>query len=113
MMERRTFLRTLAGGTVMFLGASWVLADEAKLRKLGAEKRPDGEPRLPPDQYPLERLRPMCGEEGDPSPRAFRLKIHGEVEQPYELDLPGLLAMPQVEQTCDVHCVTKWTALDT
>jgi DMSO/TMAO reductase YedYZ molybdopterin-dependent catalytic subunit len=112
-MERRNFLRMMAGGTVVFLGARYVLADDAKLRKLAGDKRPDGKPRLPPDQYPLERLRPMGGEEGDPSPRDFRLRIHGEVEQPYEIDFAELLAMPQIEQTCDVHCVTKWTALDT
>ena len=24
----------------------------------------------------------------------------------------GLLAMPQIDQTCDVHCVTKWSVFD-
>jgi DMSO/TMAO reductase YedYZ molybdopterin-dependent catalytic subunit len=54
----------------------------------------------------------MGGEEGDPSPSKYRLKVHGEVEAPFEIGLADLLAMPQIEQTCDVHCVTKWTLLD-
>jgi len=54
----------------------------------------------------------MGGTEGDPSPGAFRLQVHGEVEQPFTIDLAELLKMPQVDQTCDVHCVTKWTVLD-
>jgi DMSO/TMAO reductase YedYZ molybdopterin-dependent catalytic subunit len=54
----------------------------------------------------------MGGEEGDPSPGHWQLDVHGEVEQPFKLSFSELLAMPQVEQTCDVHCVTKWTVLD-
>jgi DMSO/TMAO reductase YedYZ molybdopterin-dependent catalytic subunit len=53
----------------------------------------------------------MGGEQGDSSARKFRLKVHGEVEAPYQIDFAGLLGMPQVEQTCDVHCVTKWSVL--
>ena len=45
-------------------------------------------------------------------PSAYRLKVHGEVEAPFEIGLAELLQMPQIEQTCDVHCVTKWTLLD-
>jgi DMSO/TMAO reductase YedYZ molybdopterin-dependent catalytic subunit len=54
----------------------------------------------------------MGGTEGDPSPGAFRLRVWGEVEEPFELDFAALLKLPQIEQACDVHCVTKWTVLD-
>ena len=54
----------------------------------------------------------MGGAEGDPSPGAFRLRVYGEVDSPFEIDFASLLQMPQVEQVCDVHCVTKWTVLD-
>jgi DMSO/TMAO reductase YedYZ molybdopterin-dependent catalytic subunit len=113
-MERRAFLRTVAAGTVIvgLGGGAYVLADDEAERKARATMRPDGRPRLPPSQYLLKRLRPMGGDEGDPSPGSFRLQVHGEVESPFTLDFAGLLAMPQVEQTCDVHCVTKWTVLD-
>jgi DMSO/TMAO reductase YedYZ molybdopterin-dependent catalytic subunit len=53
----------------------------------------------------------MGGEEGDPSPGNWRLRVYGEVDRPFELDFGALLAMPQVEQACDVHCVTKWSVL--
>jgi Oxidoreductase molybdopterin binding domain len=114
-MGRRTFLRRVAGaGTVMLAlgGGTYVLASEEDERRARDMKRADGRPRLPPSQYLLKRLRPMGGEEGDPSPGGFRLKVYGEVEQPFEIDFAELLKMPQTEQTCDVHCVTKWTMLD-
>jgi len=114
-MGRRTFLRRVAGaGTVVLAlgGATYVLASEEDEKRARDTKRPDGRPRLPPSQYLLKRLRPMGGEEGDPSPGGFRLKVYGEVEQPFEIDFAELLKMPQTEQTCDVHCVTKWTMLD-
>jgi len=113
-MSRRLFLGALGAGSVVLAlgGAAHVLADEAKTRRARQQKRPDGRSRLPPSQYLLERLRPMGGEQGSPSPGNFRLRVHGEVEQPFELSFAELLAMPQVEQSCDVHCVTKWTVLD-
>jgi len=112
-MKRRSFVGALMTGTVISAlgGAAYVLADDEEERKARTALRPDGRPRLPPNQYLLKRLRPMGGDEGDPSPSGWRLQVHGEVENPFTLDFAGLLAMPQVEQTCDVHCVTKWTVL--
>ncbi|WP_394823699.1 molybdopterin-dependent oxidoreductase [Pendulispora albinea] len=114
MLDRRTFMRVLAAGTGICAlgGATYVLADEKARREAAALKRPDGRSRLPPNQYLLQRLRAMGGSEGDPSAKGFSLKVHGEVEQPFTIDFAGLLEMPQVEQVCDVHCVTKWTVLD-
>jgi DMSO/TMAO reductase YedYZ molybdopterin-dependent catalytic subunit len=110
-MKRRLFLRAVAGSVVVALGGgTYVLANEDEARRAG--NRPDGRPRVPPGQYLLKALRPMGGSEGDPSPSAWRLKVYGEVEQPFEMSFADLLAMPQVQQTCDVHCVTKWTVLD-
>jgi DMSO/TMAO reductase YedYZ molybdopterin-dependent catalytic subunit len=113
-MSRRAFVRSaMVGTTILALGgATYVLASTEEEQKARAMKRPDGRPRLPPDQYLLKRIRPMGGTVGDPSPGNFRLKVYGEVEQPFTMDFAELLAMPQVEQTCDVHCVTKWTVLD-
>jgi hypothetical protein len=113
-MHRRAFVRALTGGTVIVAlgGASYALAGSEEEQKAREARRPDGRARLPPDQYLLKRLRPMGGQEGDPSPADWRLSVRGEVENPFTLDFAGLLAMPQVEQVCDVHCVTKWTVLD-
>jgi DMSO/TMAO reductase YedYZ molybdopterin-dependent catalytic subunit len=114
-MGRRRFLRSaLAAGTAVVAlgGATSVFASEEEERMSRATKRPDGRPRLPPNQYLLSRIRPMGGVEGDPSPGAWRLQVHGEVEHPFTIDFAELLRMPQIDQTCDVHCVTKWTVLD-
>jgi DMSO/TMAO reductase YedYZ molybdopterin-dependent catalytic subunit len=113
-MRRRDFLRAASAGTVIVAlgGAAYVFADEGEADRMRKARRPDGRPRLPPDQYLLKRLKPMGGQEGDPSPSAFRLRVHGEVEAPFELSFAELVAMPQVEQICDVHCVTKWSVMD-
>jgi DMSO/TMAO reductase YedYZ molybdopterin-dependent catalytic subunit len=112
-LSRRTLLEGLAAGSlVAALGASYVLADDSSSRAARAERRADGRPRLPPGQFLITYLRPMGGRQGDPSPGKFKLRVHGEVAAPYELDFASLLRMPQVDQTCDVHCVTKWTILD-
>lgn len=112
-MQRRAFVRAFTvGAAIMALGGgAYVLADDEETRRARDSKRPDGRPRLPPGQYLLKRLRPMGGTEGDPSPGAFRLKVYGEVEQPFSVDFAELLKMPQTEQESDVHCVTKWSVL--
>ena len=113
-MGRRVFLGALTAGTVVSVlgGAHYVLASEEDERRARETRRPDGRPRLPPGQYLLRQLKPMGGTEGDPSPGAFRLRVHGDVEAPFTIDFAELLRMPQIDQTCDVHCVTKWSALD-
>lgn len=113
-MKRRAFLGAVtAGGIIAALGGGkYVLAQEAEAEKARNEKRPDGRPRLPPNQYLLRKLRDMGGQEGDTTPGNHRLKVYGEVEAPFEISFKDLLAMPQVEQVCDVHCVTKWTVLN-
>jgi DMSO/TMAO reductase YedYZ molybdopterin-dependent catalytic subunit len=114
MSDRRTFLRALTAGTIVTAlgGAAYVLADDAETERARQTKRPDGRVRLPPSQYLLKRLRPMGGTEGDPSPSKYRLKVHGEVDSPFEIDFAELLKMAQIELVTDVHCVTKWTMLD-
>jgi len=41
----------------------------------------------------------------------WTLSLHGEVDRPTTLTYPQLLALPQREITCDIHCVTSWTKL--
>lgn len=114
-MGRRIFLRGAMAGTAVIAlgGATWVVASEEETRKARATMRPDGRPRLPPGQYLLGSMRDMGGSPGDAAPGSYKLRVHGEVESPFEIDFASLLALPQVDQTCDVHCVTKWTCLDT
>jgi len=112
-LERRQFLRTAAAGTaITALGATWIFADEWTNSAMAAATRADGRPRLPPGQRVIEALKPMGGEQGDPDPASFRLRLHGEVERPIELDFAALRALPHQEHRLDVHCVTGWSAFD-
>ena len=92
-------------------GGSLVRIASAEQSAIAKEKRADGRPRLPPGQRTLEYLRPMGGDEGDPDPRKFSLKVFGNVKTPFSVDYAGLLKLPQVEKTADVHCVTGWSML--
>ena len=42
----------------------------------------------------------------------WRLRIDGLVAEPVKLDWEALLALPQVEDVSDFHCVTTWSRLD-
>jgi DMSO/TMAO reductase YedYZ molybdopterin-dependent catalytic subunit len=112
-LVRREFVRRAAAGSLITLlgGGTYYFADEL-VGQARAEARPDGKPRLPPGQRLLKQLKPMGGQPGDPSPGHFKLKVHGAVAAPFELSFADLLALPQVEQKLDVHCVTGWTVFD-
>lgn len=45
------------------------------------------------------------------TPENWTLSIHGEVESPRTLSYAELLALLQVEITCDIHCVTSWSKI--
>ena len=110
-LARRRFIQGAGAGTVVLaLGGVYVLSDDLT-REARAQTRSDGRQRLPPGQRVIRALRPMGGEPGDPSPGAYRLRIHGEVEAPFELSFAELLALPQTELALDVHCVTTWSVL--
>jgi DMSO/TMAO reductase YedYZ molybdopterin-dependent catalytic subunit len=111
--DRRSFLKNAAAGTALVAlgGALYRIAADDMTRKARAEARPDGKKRLPPGQRVIENLRPMGGAEGDGQAKTFRLRVHGAVKTPFELDYAGLLALPQVDRQVDVHCVTGWSML--
>jgi DMSO/TMAO reductase YedYZ molybdopterin-dependent catalytic subunit len=111
--DRRNFIKSAAAGaTFMALGGALVrLAADDLTKQARAEKRPDGRSRLPPGQRVLDHLRPMGGDEGDGDIKSFKLKVHGLVKKPFEVSYEGLLELPQVEKSADVHCVTGWTMI--
>lgn len=70
--------------------------------------------RLPPGQYLTERF-PVLTYGSNP---AFDLsdwsfRVFGEVDNPVALSWDELMALEQVTITCDIHCVTRWSKLDT
>lgn len=111
--DRRQFIKSAAAGTAFVaLGGALVrLATDDLTKAARAQKRPDGRARLPPGQRVLEYLRPMGGEPGAGDVRSFKLRVHGLVKTPLELDYAALLKLPQVTKEADVHCVTGWSML--
>ena len=86
-------------------------ADAAPLGT-GAPNR-HGMPKLPVGQTETHKWPVLDLGISPPVTRAsFRLRVFGAVEQPYELDFAGLLALPQLEDTSDFHCVTAWSRMD-
>ena len=111
--DRRQFIKSAAAGTVfMALGGALVrIIGDDLTREAAAEKLPDGRPRLPPGQKVIKALKPMGGDEGDGKVETFRLKVHGAVQKPFEVDYASLLKLPQAQREIDVHCVTGWSML--
>ena len=111
-MARRRFLQQAgAGATVLAFGGVYTIADDGLIAAARAQTRPDGRPRLPPGQQVISALKPMGGEPGSTSKSKYRLRVHGLVAKPLDLDFRALLKMTQVTRDADVHCVTGWTVL--
>ena len=112
-LSRRTFLAK-AGGSVVSIGLPGIFVKLMDLDNLAlaAEMRPDGRPRLPPSQQAVKKIIAMGGIQGTADSESWKLQIHGEVGRPTTLNFQELLSLPQVDLTCDVHCVTGWTLLD-
>ena len=70
--------------------------------------------RLPPGQYLTDRFPVLhVGDVPDYAPGEWDLTITGLVDRPCVVSLDELKAMPSVELTFDIHCVTKWSKFDT
>jgi DMSO/TMAO reductase YedYZ molybdopterin-dependent catalytic subunit len=70
--------------------------------------------RIPPGQYLTERFPVLTyGRNPKYDLQDWSLSIWGEVDQPFSLRWDELTALPQVEVTTDIHCVTRWSKLDT
>ncbi|WP_372790589.1 sulfite oxidase-like oxidoreductase [Paraconexibacter sp.] len=70
--------------------------------------------RVPPGQYLTERFPVLTvGRNPKVDLESWSLSIWGEVENPFALRWGELMAMEQVTVTTDIHCVTRWSKLDT
>ena len=71
--------------------------------------------RLPPGQYVTDRF-PVLHAGRVPEYRdlgTWDLALSGLVARPRSLSWAELSALPTVDVTVDIHCVTKWSKLDT
>jgi DMSO/TMAO reductase YedYZ molybdopterin-dependent catalytic subunit len=69
---------------------------------------------VPPGQYVTPGFPVLSA---GPTPRIdlgqWRFAISGRVDQPREWTWDQLMALPAEDVTVDIHCVTKWSKLDT
>jgi DMSO/TMAO reductase YedYZ molybdopterin-dependent catalytic subunit len=80
----------------------------------GRRRQSDLSGRIPPGQY-LERGFPVLS--AGPTPHTpletWDFSIVGEVDQPKRWIWDEFRALPHESVTADIHCVTKWSKLDT
>ncbi|MGC9194748.1 MAG: molybdopterin-dependent oxidoreductase [Syntrophobacteraceae bacterium] len=112
-ISRRTLLAA-AGGALINIGFPGIFTRLSKAGQsaLAAEKRLDGRLRLPPGQVAVQKIEYMGGTPGTATVANWSMRIHGEVEKPAIFSFQDLLNLPQVDITCDIHCVTGWSLLD-
>jgi DMSO/TMAO reductase YedYZ molybdopterin-dependent catalytic subunit len=72
-----------------------------------------GMPQLPPGQHEVKNW-PVLDLGVQPAiPRdMWSLTVKGYVEKPYVLEWKDFMALPQVEDVSDFHCVTSWSRMD-
>ena len=72
-----------------------------------------GMPRLPVGQHVVKNWPVLdLGEQPDVPLEKWKLEIGGLVEQPATLTWNDFLALPQVDDVSDFHCVTTWSRYD-
>jgi DMSO/TMAO reductase YedYZ molybdopterin-dependent catalytic subunit len=72
-----------------------------------------GMPRLPIGQHEVRNWPVLdLGEQPAIEPKKWKLEVRGLVENPVTLDWEQFLALPQVEDVSDFHCVTAWSRHD-
>jgi DMSO/TMAO reductase YedYZ molybdopterin-dependent catalytic subunit len=70
--------------------------------------------RVPPGQYVTHDFPVLsAGPTPDISLDRWRFTINGQVDKPASWTWQELMALPSEDVTVDIHCVTKWTKLDT
>jgi DMSO/TMAO reductase YedYZ molybdopterin-dependent catalytic subunit len=84
-------------------------------RGFRGRRRRDVDPsRVPPGQYVVEDFPVLSA---GPTPRTetddWSFRIDGEVDDQLAWTWDEFMALPQETITVDIHCVTKWTKLDT
>jgi DMSO/TMAO reductase YedYZ molybdopterin-dependent catalytic subunit len=84
-------------------------------RGFTGRRRSDADPsRVPPGQYVTQDFPVLSA---GPTPHTpldrWSFTIDGEVEQPVSWTWDEFLALPAETPTTDIHCVTKWSKLDT
>jgi DMSO/TMAO reductase YedYZ molybdopterin-dependent catalytic subunit len=77
-------------------------------------RRTGASDRVPPGQYQTYDF-PVLSAGPTPSVplEEWRFVVRGETGEVHQWDWPAFLALPQEDLTRDIHCVTRWSKLDT
>lgn len=85
-------------------------------RKRSDIAEPAVQQRIPPGQYLTEKF-PVLHYGSVPLytdlENTWDLRVWGEIEEPARFSFAGFRALPTVQITTDIHCVTRWSKLDT
>jgi DMSO/TMAO reductase YedYZ molybdopterin-dependent catalytic subunit len=82
-------------------------------RLLTGTTDPDRLQRLPPGQRLVESWPVLdLGVQPHVPRETWRLEVDGAVAHPLALDWEAFMALPQVEDVSDIHCVTQWSRYD-
>ena len=84
-------------------------------RGFHGRRRPDVDPaRVPPGQYVTQDFPVLsAGPTPHGSLESWSFTIRGQVDQPHTWTWDEFQALPRETVTRDIHCVTKWSKLDT
>ena len=70
--------------------------------------------RVPPGQYVTEKFPVLhYGSVPKVDLATWDFKVYGEVDSPLRFTWDEFKALPRKQVTTDIHCVTRWTKLDT
>jgi DMSO/TMAO reductase YedYZ molybdopterin-dependent catalytic subunit len=86
-----------------------------RLRRADQRREHDaGQDRLPPGQVITHKF-PVLSYGSTPpiDLKVWRLTVWGLVEEPREFTWEEFTQLPKQRQVCDIHCVTRWSKLDT
>jgi len=76
-------------------------------------KNRHGMPQLPVGQHEVKNWPVLdLGEQPQVDLASWKLEVGGHVENPFTLDWNQFLALPQVDDVSDFHCVTTWSRYD-
>jgi len=93
----------------------YITAKERWARKMAdtTPHSPRSVDRLPPGQRQVQNWPVLdLGIQPDVPLDKWELKIHGEVENPVTLNWQQFMALPQLANVSDFHCVTTWSRFD-
>jgi DMSO/TMAO reductase YedYZ molybdopterin-dependent catalytic subunit len=85
-----------------------------RLKRVKNIPGPSADDRVPPGQFVTEKFPVLhYGSVPQyPNLRNWDFRVFGLVEQPIRLSWDELMRLPRVTQTVDIHCVTRWSKLD-